>query len=297
MLCMMCFFKIYLYIIFALHLILWCPPLLNNGQSNNGARAKGYEARFDSTHNKIGKNNVTLRFFMSTETSPIEILKTDSITLLTYKLSTGSISSWIVILSFRTCPCYCFKLNAKTISKICWSPQFWQPDEKWLPTLIIKYICDKDIHRHSLSLSLAFTLTHRGPFLPAQMSFAVLSQVVPPVPMHSSSGWPWAPPPSVTLGPRPLTAHVLPRCYSGLWHHSGRLQHMQYVAVAHGPRGTGTWWGLRTIRKEVWWIDTNRTEWRRFSPWTLQTKESSSSPWWKPVLWKTEPFLTSPGAC
>lgn len=111
------------------------------------------------------------------------------------------------------------------------------------------------------------------------------SQVVPPVQMHSSSGWPWALPPSGTLG--------LPRCYSGLWHHSGRLQHIQYAAVAHGPQGTGTWWGLWTIRKEVWWIDTNRMEWRRFSPW----KESSSSPWWKPVLWKTEPFLTSPGAC
>lgn len=149
----MCFFKIYLYIIFALHLILYCPPLLNNGQSNNGARAKGYEARFNSTHNKIGKNNVTLRFSMSTETSQIEILKTDSITLLTYKLSTGSISSWIVILSFRTCPCYCFKLNAKTISKICWSPQFWQPGEKWLPTLIIKYICDKDMYTDTHSLS------------------------------------------------------------------------------------------------------------------------------------------------
>lgn len=165
----MCFFKIYLYIIFALHLILYCPPLLNNGQSNNGARAKGYEARFDSTHNKIGKNNVTLRFSMSTETSQIEILKTDSITLLTYKLST-----WIVILSFRTCPCYCFKLNAKTISKICWSPQFWQPGEKWLPTLIIKYICDKDMYTDTHSLSHSPSHPHR-PFLPAQMSFAVLS--------------------------------------------------------------------------------------------------------------------------
>lgn len=284
----MCFFKIYLYIIFALHLILYCPPLLNNGQSNNGARAKGYEARFDSTHNKIGKNNVTLRFSMSTETSQIEILKTDSITLLTYKLSTGSISSWIVILSFRTCPCYCFKLNAKTISKICWSPQFWQPGEKWLPTLIIKYICDKDMYTDTHSLSRIHPHTQRAFFACTNVICCFIhlrahlsaSQVVPPVQMHSSSGWPWAPPPSGTLG--------LPRCYSGLWHHSGRLQHIQYAAVAHGPRGTGTWWGLWTIRKEVWWIDTNRTEWRRFSPW----KESSSSPGWKPVLWKTEPFLT-----
>lgn len=199
-------------------------------------------------HNKIGKNNVTLRFPMSTETSQIEILKTDSITLLTYKLSTGSISSWIVILSFRTCPCYCFKLNAKTISKICWSPQFWQPGEKWLPTLIIKYICDKDMYTDTHSLSRIHPHTQRAFFACTNViccfihlrAYLSASQVVPPVQMHSSSGWPWAPPPSGTLGPRPLTAHVLPRCYSGLWHHSGRLQHMQYAAVAHGPRGTGT---------------------------------------------------------